>query len=70
MRIDNTTILEIPIECILLRRAGTIGNLQTAGLPCRVVVEVEVGSFLESVKPGSRGRLGEVVVDLSCAHDQ
>tara|TARA_R110002003_G_scaffold196_1_gene15254 strand:- start:1408 stop:1662 length:255 start_codon:yes stop_codon:yes gene_type:complete len=49
---------------VLLRCASMVRYLYAPGLPDRIVVEVDIGAFVEAVMWGLLGRRGEVVVDV------
>lgn len=39
-----------------------VGNLQSAGMPCRIVVDIKIGTFVKAVLNRSRRRCSEVVM--------
>jgi hypothetical protein len=49
---------------VLVRRARVIGYFDAAALPYRVVVEVDIGAFVEAVVRGPLAWWGDVVVDV------
>lgn len=53
-------MVEIAIEGGLVRRARVQRDLNASGLACRVVVDVEVGGFVEAVEERSGCRSVEV----------
>ena len=50
---------------ILIRCASMVRYFNTATLPYGVMVEVDIGAFVEAVVRGFLSRWGEVVVDVS-----
>lgn len=49
---------------ILIRRACMVRNLYAPALAHRVVVEIDIGAFVEAVMRGSLARWGDVVMDV------
>jgi hypothetical protein len=49
---------------VLVRRASMVGYFDAAALPYWVVVEVDIGAFVEAVVRGSLAWWGDVVVDV------
>lgn len=58
------TRIRVSIERILIWCARMVSNLDTTGMPCAVVVNVEVRSFVKSVEIGMYCGLREVVMDV------
>ena len=49
MGVDDTTLVKVATECILVSCPRVIGNFNSGTLTSRVVVYIEVGSFVEAV---------------------
>jgi hypothetical protein len=56
-------------KCVLLWCSRMVGDFNAATLLHRVVVEVDIGAFVEAVVRGFDGGWGEVVVDVCEAAD-
>lgn len=48
----------------MVGRAGRVGDLYAAALAYGIVVEVDIGAFVEAVVRGLLGWWGDVVVDV------
>ena len=64
MRIDDATGIDVAIEGILLWCARIVCDFDTTRVPSGVVVDVEVGCFVEAVKERPDCWLRKVVVDV------
>jgi hypothetical protein len=62
--IDDLHTVEIAIERCLVGGTGIEGELDACSVPCGIVVEVEVGAFVEAMQEGSWTRGSEVGVDV------
>jgi hypothetical protein len=51
-------------KSVLVQRARMIGYFNAAALPYWVVVEVDIGAFVEAVVRGSLAGWGDIVVDV------
>lgn len=60
----NLDMVEIAIEGSLVRRARVQRDLDASGLARRVVVDVEVGGFVEAVEERSGCRSVEVRMEV------
>lgn len=62
--IDNATGIEVSIKCVLIRGAWIVGDFYTTSVPRGVVIDVEVGSFVETMQQRTDGGLGKVIMTI------
>lgn len=70
MGIDNVNIIEEAIEGCLVGRSSIDGCLDATCLSGRIVVDVKVRGFIETVQRRTRARSSEVRVDVGIPDQQ